>query len=214
MDNMKKLILILLLLTSICFSYDKYLKDKKVYLCKTIATENAQAFNQFVVDSFTSYLNEDIDFIEYEDVNDSAILAYHHGYTHRVSTREKLPPFGDEFPAHYFVVLEVKIETDLIENTPKTFRIVNYGLGPKNLGSFTIGDGKMHNQYYVKIKVRIYSVETGYMYFGMVHENNSHTDKGDFNKEIEYNIVEVIEDFPDLFNDSKQWKYYKKINEK
>lgn len=210
---MNKIILCLILIVSLSFSFDKYLKDKNVYLCKLINTNSTHDhdYDSLIYSKIIEYLSEDINFVNGKDIYDKKIISYHKLISNKFGYSYKPPKFHDDFKAEYYIILNAEIKEDYRENTPATFNIISYSTIPKRLGSFTIGDdGKKYYQYYVKIEVLIYSVATGELYFSMENENDSHSESIEYDKEITYNIIEVIEDFSDMFNDRKAWRYYKK----
>lgn len=211
--NKKILILIVLLITT-SFSYDRYLKNKTAYLCQIIDTDSSYNFDSYILDKFVMHMIDDIDFSDGTSLDDKEIISYHKKYLKKPSARDKVPTFRSQIPPDYFIVLKLNIKHDFKENTPTTFKIVGTpGFKERTFGTFTIGDdNKLYNQYYVKIKVYIYSAVTGDLYFTMQNKNDSHDENFEFDKEIRYNIDEVIEDFPDLFHDRESWNHYKRAN--
>lgn len=210
---MKKIIIIILIFISFTSAYDKYLTDKKVYLCKKMETVNTYGFGTYILDLFVDSLDEYINFVDHNGINEKELVTYSQNYAWAERKSNKLPKFPVDFPADYFIVLKVRIDSAYAPNKPTTFNIVNATFPKIKYGSFTIGDDKkMYNQYYVSIEASIYSVETGILYYYMYNENDSHEEEDVFEKEITYNINECLEDFPDKFNDSSMWRYYKKVN--
>lgn len=210
---MKKITLLIIILISLTSGYDKYLKEGKVYLCKKIETENDYGFESYIIDLFKDSLDGYIDFVDYHGANDKELVTYNQSYHWGKKHRKEPPKFAHNFPADYYIVLKVKIDSTYATNEATTFNISDATFKKISYGSFTIGGGdEKYHQYYVSIDASIYTVVRGVLYYHMVNENDSHEEEDVFNEEIKYNIDECIEDFPDMFNDAGKWREYKNRN--